>query len=92
MKSSKSPAQSYAADLSPIYNENRLAIGKAAKGSGSAGDLPPGSAGFESRTSTSLALCKVSRHAVPECAVHMRLADESWRRIIGVDDGHPNFL
>ena len=59
--------------------------------SGSAGDLPPGSADFESRTSTSLALCTVSLGIAPESKVHTKLADESWRRLIGVGGGHPYF-
>ncbi len=42
--------------------------------SGSAGDLPPGSAGFDSRTSTSLALCATSRSVFPKGEVHTALS------------------
>ena len=60
-----------------VQKENRPTHGETVIYSGSAGDLPPGSVGFESRTSTSLALCKSSPSAIPESAVRTALADGS---------------
>ncbi len=49
-------------------------LGEVAFFSGSAGDLPPGSAGFDSRTSTSIVPRIVSLWVAPENVVHPSLA------------------